>query len=85
MKAYRIMDTYQYEGTLAAAHKEAKRMVKEGDFKDWRDLRIAEIEVQTDKAGVLALLNECAAIEFTGRQWEFKSPKLGLVESTGLE
>lgn len=85
MKAYRIEETFIYVGTLAEAHKEAKRLVREGDFRDWRDVKIAELEVATDKAGILALLNDKAVLDYTGKCWEFRSAKLGLMESTGLE
>lgn len=85
MKAYTIEGTHLFVGTLVEAHAEAKRLVKEGDFRDWRDVRIAEVEVQVDKAGVIAALNLEPMIKHTGRVWEFKSQRLGLEETTGLE
>jgi hypothetical protein len=85
MRAYRVdgvRDTH-FSATLADAHKQAKYYVSCSC--GWQDVRIEEVEVQDDKAGVIAALNKEPVFKHTGRVWEFKSQRLGLEEVTGLE
>jgi hypothetical protein len=85
MKVYRVdgvRDEY-FAPTLKDAHNKAKYFV--ACACGWQDVRIEEVEVRDDKAGVIAALNRAPKFEHTGRVWEFKSQRLGLEETTGLE
>jgi hypothetical protein len=82
MKAYRVdgVRDEHFSATLADAHKQAKYYVSCSC--GWQDVRIEEVEVSTDKQALIAALNGYPVYKNTGRVWEFKSPKLGLVQLT---
>lgn len=77
MKIYRIENSVEqnhYEGTKGEAHKWVKEEIPKHQ---WDDVRIVESEVATDKAGVIALMNNCPV--FTdGQAW-------GVTKRGGLE
>lgn len=81
MKFYRINDTAltSFAGTIAAAHKAAKS----GHFNKL-DVQIDEVEVPTDKTGVLQLLtDDPAKMEFKVlRSWQLTA-RGGLEEVKG--
>ncbi len=52
--------------TLVRAHRDAKDC---RDFMDWRDITIDEVEVATDKANMLRLLNNEGGTHKYLRQW----------------
>lgn len=57
-----------YCGTLSDAHEDAKKHAPEPVYR--KDVLIQEVEVATDKDGVLKLLNEHAPlIRNVGRTW----------------
>ena len=64
-----------YKGTAAEAHVEAKALANRSD------VRVELIEVATDKAGVLRLLNGVATIDALNvtQTWKL-SPRGGLVD-----
>ena len=55
----------QYLGTLS----EAKRLAKTVDKALRKHTTVEEIDVQTDKAGVVAMLNGEAIVKATLREW----------------
>jgi hypothetical protein len=76
MKAYQVVTPEQthFEGTKP----DAQRWVKDNVGKPlWADTTIREVDVQTDKTGVLAALNGEAVITLTERLWGI-TPRGGL-------
>ena len=68
MKAYQIVisDQLHYTGTKP----EAQKWVKDNVHKaDWPEVVVHEVDVQTDKEGVIAALNSKAVITTTERAW----------------
>lgn len=79
MRVFRIQvidseEPYHYEGTQSAAHKYAKELPKH----QWEQAKITELDVQTDKEGILALMNDDPIITDTG-------PSFGLTKRGGLK
>lgn len=64
MKFYHVTDTINQEwhGTLAEAHAYAKKLSR-------FEVSITEVEVATDKAGVLYLLKHGTPLQTSGRVW----------------
>lgn len=83
MRFFFVSDTIRtkYFGTLDLAHRGAKEPINltdgTGFRRDW--VKIEEIEVATDKAGVLALLNGFGGTETTLRVWTL-TDRGGLLE-----
>lgn len=78
MIIYRIengVEPYHYEGTKSAAHKWAKDNV---DKAQWPDVKIAELGMQTDKEGIVALANNSPIMLSENAAW-------GLTKRGGLE
>lgn len=79
MRVYFVSDTvrHAYRGTLAEAHALAKsgEVGGVGFVRDW--VRVEEVEVATDKAAILRLLNGEGGAETTLRAWEL-TPRGGL-------
>lgn len=79
MKVYRIepnpdnADDWQYADTKSSAHSYAKAMPKH----QWDTVRIVELELQSDKEGVIAALNRQPIYEEV-QAW-------GLTKRGGLE
>lgn len=81
MRFFFVSDTVQhiYSGTLSQAHHLAKNGKQDGrPFRqDW--VKIEEVEIATDKAGILALLNGVGGNEMPIREWTL-TPRGGLHE-----
>lgn len=77
MKVFRVeyeSGPFHYEGTQTAAHKWAKENV---DKSHWGEVVISVCEVQTDKEGVVGLLNNEPIMTF--------GDTFGLTRRGGLE
>lgn len=77
MKVFRVeceVDPYHYEGTQAAAHRWARDNIQKSR---WGEVIITVCEVQTDKEGVIALMNDAPIMTL--------GDKLGLTRRGGLE
>jgi len=77
MKVFRVeceSDPFHYEGTQTAAHKWAKDNV---DKARWGEVVISVCEVQTDKEGVVSMLNNEPVMTF--------GDTFGLTRRGGLE
>lgn len=78
MKVFRVEDQDQphhFEGTQSAAHKWVKDNI---DKSRWGEVIITICEVQTDKEGVVAMLNGAPIVTSEG-------DKFGLTKRGGLE
>lgn len=80
MRVYRVepnfndADDWQYAETKSVAHNIAKDFPKD----EWELVRITELDVRADKAGVLAILNGAPIINGEYSAW-------GLTKRGGLE